>query len=176
MWLSIMHDFFTSSCRQDEVNAELRVAFDMFDLDSSGTIDSRELEALLGALDVKFTEKQLNDIIAEADVNMTGVIEYEEFKVIMNTLKRDHIKEVPSIIPAVSWCSPHVSLTGLRVVDTLRPRRGRAHFARGTTPDHAERRHRNDSRRSGGDVERRRRCPPFIVPPRHPAPHPRTTL
>lgn len=53
----------------------------MFDRDSSGKIDSKELIQLLTGEDFKdeITKEQITECIAEADINGDGEIDYEEF-------------------------------------------------------------------------------------------------
>ena len=53
----------------------------MFDRDSSGKIDSKELIQLLTGEDFKdeITKEQIAECIAEADINGDGEIDYEEF-------------------------------------------------------------------------------------------------
>jgi len=59
----------------------LKTAFNMFDKDGSGKIDSSELNALLSGEEFKdvYTEDQLRQAIAEVDENGDGEIDYAEF-------------------------------------------------------------------------------------------------
>ena len=54
----------------------------MFDRDGSGKIDAKELAQLLTGdtfKDDDLTKEQMKQLIAEADINGDGEIDYEEF-------------------------------------------------------------------------------------------------
>ena len=63
----------------------LKTAFQMFDTDNSGKIDSSELAKLLEGEEFKdvYTAEQLAEAIAEVDQNGDGEIDYEEFMAMM---------------------------------------------------------------------------------------------
>ena len=66
----------------------LRTAFNMFDTDGSGKIDSSELDKLLSGEDFKdiYTAEQLAEAIAEVDANGDGEIDFEEFMQMMRNV------------------------------------------------------------------------------------------
>ena len=66
----------------------LKTAFNMFDTDGSGKIDSSELDKLLSGEDFKdiYTAEQLAEAIAEVDANGDGEIDFEEFMQMMRNV------------------------------------------------------------------------------------------
>jgi len=64
-------------------NERLKIAFNLFDKDGSGSISPQELKSLLG-LQSKFTAKTWEWIIKSVDQNGDGQIEYSEFKDMMD--------------------------------------------------------------------------------------------
>ena len=67
----------------------LKAAFNMFDADGSGKIDSTEINRLLSGDEFKdiYTADQLAEAIAEVDKNGDGEIDFEEFMEMMKTIK-----------------------------------------------------------------------------------------
>jgi calcium-dependent protein kinase len=57
---------------------KLKAAFEMFDIDKSGTIEAEELKQILGKSE-NFNDQVWEDIIKEADQNGDGVIDFKEF-------------------------------------------------------------------------------------------------
>jgi len=68
---------------QDFVS-EMREAFILFDKDKSGTICSKELGILLRTLGYNPTEAQVNEMVAEADIDHNGTLELAEFIILMH--------------------------------------------------------------------------------------------
>ncbi|RLN17926.1 putative calcium-binding protein CML8 [Panicum miliaceum] len=58
---------------------EIKEAFDLFDIDGSGTIDARELNVAMRALGFEMTPEQINQMIAEVDKDGSGTIDFDEF-------------------------------------------------------------------------------------------------
>ena len=58
---------------------KMREVFSLFDVDDSGDIDVEELEEALGAMGHRFTQEECAALIAEADDDNSGVVEFEEF-------------------------------------------------------------------------------------------------
>mmetsp|Transcript_30133 Transcript_30133/g.70898 ORF Transcript_30133/g.70898 Transcript_30133/m.70898 type:complete len:333 (-) Transcript_30133:24-1022(-) len=84
---------------QSKISQAFRLldAFQMFDLDGNGTIDGPELQTVLGTLGYKFSEKEAEDMLREADVDGDGTIDYQEFiKMMMTSNKIDMEKVVAS--------------------------------------------------------------------------------
>ncbi|KAI4299321.1 hypothetical protein L6164_032790 [Bauhinia variegata] len=64
---------------------EIKEAFELFDLDNSGTIDAKELNVAMRALGFEMTEEQIDQMIAEVDKDGSGGIEFNEFVHMMTT-------------------------------------------------------------------------------------------
>mmetsp|Transcript_24217 Transcript_24217/g.48164 ORF Transcript_24217/g.48164 Transcript_24217/m.48164 type:complete len:160 (-) Transcript_24217:76-555(-) len=62
-----------------DVEKEIASAFRSFDQDGSGTIDAPELEKILRDIDEKLTPEDIQNMMAEADVDGDGQINYTEF-------------------------------------------------------------------------------------------------
>ncbi|KNC50264.1 caltractin [Thecamonas trahens ATCC 50062] len=67
----------------EEQRQEIREAFDLFDTDSSGTIDARELKVAMRALGFEPSRDELKKMIADVDRDGSGTIEYSEFEQMM---------------------------------------------------------------------------------------------
>ena len=61
--------------------------FELYDDDGSGSIDQLELRALMAQLGVDLTDEELSAMIAEADVDGDGDIDYEEFVALFKGIK-----------------------------------------------------------------------------------------
>ncbi|XP_048729308.1 calmodulin-A-like isoform X2 [Ostrea edulis] len=59
--------------------ASIRAAFKIFDRDGNGLIDGKELKYAMQNLGEKLTDKELADMMKEADTDKDGKIDYEEF-------------------------------------------------------------------------------------------------
>jgi len=64
---------------------ELRAAFNMFDKDGSGQISIQELKQVMHSLGERLTDRELEEMIHEADNNGDGEINFEEFCKMMTT-------------------------------------------------------------------------------------------
>lgn len=62
---------------------ELKDIFAMFDKDNSGSIDIKELDAMVSSLGIAATPEDLHDMIQEADLDGSGTIEFSEFKLLI---------------------------------------------------------------------------------------------
>jgi len=58
---------------------EVREAFSLFDVDSSGAISYKELRACMKALAIKVDKDELKKMILEVDADQSGEIEFPEF-------------------------------------------------------------------------------------------------
>jgi len=77
----------------EEQTESLRVAFELFDTDGSGSISSAELGAVMRKLGHEPTTEELNDVINEHDADGSGQIEFQEFCVLMAEQMSDANKE-----------------------------------------------------------------------------------
>ena len=62
---------------------EFREAFNMFDKDGGGSIDAKELKDLMASVGQMPTDAELADMIAAADADGTGDIDFTEFAALM---------------------------------------------------------------------------------------------
>jgi len=60
--------------------ADIKEAFDAFDADGSGAITGEEIKKVCEALGVDASGAEVNELIAQADTDGDGKIQYEEFK------------------------------------------------------------------------------------------------
>jgi len=63
----------------EEQIAELKQAFNEFDVDGGGTINTTELGYAMRAMGMNPTEQELLDLINEYDTDGSGMIEFPEF-------------------------------------------------------------------------------------------------
>ncbi|CAH9070647.1 unnamed protein product [Cuscuta europaea] len=71
--------------KDKEVEAELKAAFQIFDKDHNGLISAAELRHIMTNLGQKLSEKEVDEMMKEADVDNNGGIDYQEFvKVIIS--------------------------------------------------------------------------------------------
>merc|ERR1711935_197502 len=68
---------------QDQMEEEIKNAFLTFDADGSGFIDREELVNVLTTMGDPVDEETINGMIAEADLDGDGKINYAEFTKIM---------------------------------------------------------------------------------------------
>ena len=64
-------------------------AFSAFDKDNSGFIDANELRIVLEMMGQKTTEEEIFRMIAEADSENTGQINFEQFKKVISEQKKN---------------------------------------------------------------------------------------
>merc|ERR1711908_243875 len=63
----------------NEQMAEFKEAFELFDTDKSGSIDSNELAFAMKALGFEPTGQEVADMLAKCDEDGNGTVQYEEF-------------------------------------------------------------------------------------------------
>ncbi|EFB18868.1 hypothetical protein PANDA_013090, partial [Ailuropoda melanoleuca] len=63
---------------------EIKEAFDLFDVDGSGTIDVKELKIAMQALGFEPKKEEIKKMIAEIDKEGNGTITFEDFFAIMS--------------------------------------------------------------------------------------------
>lgn len=68
---------------------EYKDAFEMFDRDKDGTITAKELANVMCSLNQDPTEEELNEMIAEVDLDGNGEIDFEEFVTLMNRRSKE---------------------------------------------------------------------------------------
>ena len=66
-----------------DVTAQITEAFHVFDEDGSGAISAAELKHVMTNLGEKLTEKEIDSIFLDGDVDGAGQIDYAEFMVLM---------------------------------------------------------------------------------------------
>ena len=64
---------------KQELADHLLQVFKMADEDGSGHLNHAEIESLFHSLDIRLSDFELNCVMAEADTNHDGLIEYTEF-------------------------------------------------------------------------------------------------
>merc|ERR1712224_1002035 len=62
----------------EEQKQEIKEAFDLFDTDGSGSIDSKELKVAMRALGFEPKKEEIQKMISDVDDDGRGTIEYEE--------------------------------------------------------------------------------------------------
>ena len=77
---------------EDEV-MEIKEAFDLFDTDHSGTIDTDELKQALGNLGIDAKNQTLQNMMNDIDKNQSGTIDFDEFIEMMTAKMSD--KDTP---------------------------------------------------------------------------------
>jgi len=80
----------------EEQKQEIKEAFDLFDTDGSGSIDSKELKVAMRALGFEPKKEEIAKMISDVDDDGSGTIEYEEFLKMMThkILNRDPKDEI----------------------------------------------------------------------------------
>merc|ERR1712166_299998 len=73
----------------DEMRAEIREAFELFDTDGSGSIDSKELKVAMRALGFEPKKEEIIKMIAEVDKDGSGEVDFDEFMTMMTAKMGD---------------------------------------------------------------------------------------
>merc|ERR1712072_355010 len=63
----------------DEQMAEFKEAFELFDTDKSGSIDSSELDFAMRALGFEPTGQEVADMLSKTDEDGNGTVQFQEF-------------------------------------------------------------------------------------------------
>ncbi|XP_055148601.1 centrin-1 [Symphalangus syndactylus] len=67
----------------EDQKQEVREAFDLFDVDGSGTIDVKELKVAMRALGFEPRKEEMKKMISEMDKEGTGKISFNDFLAVM---------------------------------------------------------------------------------------------
>ena len=80
-------EFVTASVNKNELlkDEKLRAAFNVYDKDNSGSIQTDEIRDVLG-VGKNITEEVWQQVVREVDENGDGEVSYEEFKMMMESL------------------------------------------------------------------------------------------
>mmetsp|Transcript_699 Transcript_699/g.2347 ORF Transcript_699/g.2347 Transcript_699/m.2347 type:complete len:237 (-) Transcript_699:202-912(-) len=89
--------FATNSEKETISQKELKRAFASFDRDQSGTIDKDELAAVLKSVGKKVSDKQIDEIMEEIDLDKNGVLDFQEFEYIVQVKLEDNLHDEQSI-------------------------------------------------------------------------------
>ncbi|WP_088240095.1 EF-hand domain-containing protein [Calothrix rhizosoleniae] len=73
----------------EEEITKLWEAFQVFDVDGSGAISRHELGEVMRSLGQSPSETELRDMIKEVDIDLSGSIDFEEFKILMVSVQGD---------------------------------------------------------------------------------------
>lgn len=73
----------------DEMRAEIREAFELFDTDGSGSIDSKELKVAMRALGFEPKKDEITKMIADVDQDGSGEVDFDEFMTMMTAKMSD---------------------------------------------------------------------------------------
>ena len=63
----------------NEMKEEIKEAFDLFDTESTGKIDSKELKVAMRALGFEVKNNEIRNILLDVDWDGSGMIEYSDF-------------------------------------------------------------------------------------------------
>merc|ERR1712205_219778 len=72
---------------EDQV-AEIKEAFDLFDTDGSGSIDTNELKVAMKALGMDAKSDEIRKLINDIDSDGDGTIDFDEFLAMMTARKQ----------------------------------------------------------------------------------------
>ncbi|XP_020582901.1 caltractin-like [Phalaenopsis equestris] len=86
---------------------EIKAAFELFDTDGSGTIDAKELNIAMRALGFEISDEQIDEMIAEVDLNGSGAIELDEFVCMMTDKmeERDILEDLHKAFQIIDYDS-----------------------------------------------------------------------
>ena len=69
----------SENTKPNDDDEEIIKAFEVFDVDKSGTLNKIELRYILTSIGDKFTDAEVDDIFRQADLDGSGEIDYREF-------------------------------------------------------------------------------------------------
>ena len=152
---------------------ELREAFDLFDTDGSGTIDTKELQVALRALGFDSKKEKVRKMIADIDLDGSGTIDFEEFVEMMTGKMGD--RDSPDEIRRVFKLfdddeTGRISFRNWRVARARREHDGRGAAGAPPPPPPAAARRTASARPPAAAAARRRARRPLAGAPRRAAP------
>lgn len=74
----------------EEQRQEIKEAFDLFDSESTGVIDAKELKVAMRALGFEPKKEEIRKILSDIDKNGEGIIHYDAFLEIMTMKMVSH--------------------------------------------------------------------------------------
>ncbi|KAI9249707.1 hypothetical protein BDA99DRAFT_523410 [Phascolomyces articulosus] len=89
----LMRPTLSNPIRLTKKQQELKEAFDAFDRDGNGVINSEELLAMMQQLGDRITKEEAEKMIQEADHDQDGVINFHEFSLMMGVKPPSHHDE-----------------------------------------------------------------------------------
>lgn len=102
-----------------EEKAQLKTVFDLFDADGGGSIDALEMKTVMKALGFNITKQQVEQMIAEIDIDGNGTVDFQEFL--------ELLEGASSLSdPQTEWKKAFTLFTGGTDVDAITP----SHIAR----------------------------------------------
>eukprot|EP00966_Prymnesium_polylepis_P331919 7387465-Prymnesium_polylepis.1 len=75
---------------------QLRLLFNEFDDDNSGSISTNEIEAIAGRLGIQLTKEEIEALLLEVDGDNSGEIEFAEFVELVNRAKVGGMNDIIS--------------------------------------------------------------------------------
>merc|ERR1712072_1034843 len=86
MGVSVLENMAKHGLTQDQVE-EIKEAFDLFDTDGSGSIDTNELKVAMKALGMDAKSEEIRKLINDIDSDGDGTIDFDEFLAMMTARK-----------------------------------------------------------------------------------------
>lgn len=84
----------SANLSSDDDIAELKEAFDMYDLNKDGVISIRELGTVMRSFGHNLSESDILEMVKQVDIDNNGSICFEEFSIMMSTkVKSSNIEE-----------------------------------------------------------------------------------
>jgi centrin-1 len=100
---------------EDQKN-EIREAFDLFDADGGGTIDTNELKVAMKALSLDPSDEELAKMVSEVDIDASGTIDFSEFFKMMTAKisSKDSEEEIRKIFSLFSEGKETIDLSNMQ--------------------------------------------------------------